>query len=328
MNSLKGKHVVVTGGAGFAGSHLVDRLIQEEPRRITVISNFSLGKRENIAEALNRYPVTIMNKDVKDAFYEGFYQGADVVFHLAAIPLLKSIESPGDVFLNMMNATVALLECQRTGDFKTLIQFSSSEVYGPNLWNEPMPETHPTNPTTPYAVAKLAADKLLLSYINAYGVDAAIVRPFNLYGPRQHWGMYAAVIPSTIRKILHGEEVCIDGDGLQTRDFSYVTDVVEAAISVYKNPETKGQAINIGSGRELTIKHVIEFIAGIMGGAKIVYRPDRICQVRNLQADTSLARRLIGYEPQIRFEEGIRETISFYQRLYAGQTEVAERAYC
>jgi UDP-glucose 4-epimerase len=199
------------------------------------------------------------------------------------------------------------------------VHFSSSEAYG-DAEQVPMDESHSLRPSTPYGASKIASDHLVLSYIRTFGVDASIIRPFNTYGPRQHEGTYAGVIPITIRKILNGESPVIHGDGLQTRDYTYVTDTADAAVKIYHAKSTRGKVLNIASGEEMSIKNLVSKIAEIMNCKKpIVYDKPRPGDVRRFIGNNSLARKLIHYEPKIGFDEGLKYTIDWYRELYATQ---------
>lgn len=317
---LKGKNIVVTGGAGFVGSHLVDRLIDEQPAKITVLSNFSLGRFRNLARAINVFRnLEIKTVDISDVGWIGktFPINTDVVFNLAAVPLPRTFSEPEFTLKQNINMTLNLCELQRKGWFETLMQFSSSEVYGTKRTKGPMSEQHPTFPTTPYAASKLAADHIVLTYIKTFGIDASIIRPFNIYGPRQNMKEYAGVIPLTIRRILKGECINVDGDGKQTRDYVFVSDVADATVDIYKNINTRGKVLNVASGRSIEIGYLIEKIANIMKYDKpIVHGKRRVADVDEHEADISLAKALINYAPKVVFEDGIKTTVEWYREEY------------
>ena len=205
---IKNKSVLVSGGAGFIGSHVVDRLIKEKPEKIIVVDNFFLGKMENLTHAKKPFPkLKIVNQDVTDISKVDKIikdNNVDIVFNLAVIPLPTSLEKPVWVFEENVKMAFTFLELARRDKFKTLVHFSSSEAYGTAL-KTPMDEKHPTNPTTTYGSSKLAGDHLTMIYRNMYGIDASIIRPFNNYGPRQNSGSYAGVIPLTLNRIKKGQ---------------------------------------------------------------------------------------------------------------------------
>lgn len=318
MLSLKNKVVMVTGGAGFVGSHLVDALADEQPERIVVIDDLSLGAHRNLEHAFAQYPQLNLVCDYIDATEYKRVRDImigdriDVVFDLAVQPLPASLEHPRESFSNNINITSTMCELLREGYYDTLVHFSSSEVYGTSQ-RVSMCEDHPLNPTTPYAASKVASDMLIRSYREAFGVDCAILRPFNIFGPRQNVGSYAAIIPVTIKRLLDGERPVIFGDGHQTRDFTYVADVVRAAIGVYKHPSTRGFVVNVGSGQEVTANAVVATILDSMRmDVPVLYQDARPGDVRRHIANTYLAEDLIDYKITVPFSDGIRRTVDWY----------------
>lgn len=313
--------VLVTGGAGFIGSHVVDELSGKDPEVVVVVDNLFLGRIENLADASENlgarfklvkhdcadYP--LMKKLIKE-------HEIDVVFNWAIIPLPTSLERPLWTWEQNIRMTQVFCELAREGELETLIHCSSSEAYGSGVGG-PMPETHTLNPKTSYAASKAATDHLVQSYIHTFGIEASIVRPFNNYGPRQNEKTYAAVIPLTIIRVLEGGRPIIHGDGEQTRDFVYVTDTAKAAVSMFESENTRGRIINIGSGREATINEVIEQICKAMDyDGEIEHTDPRPGDVMRHQADIGLARQLIGYEPQISFENGIERTVEWFTKKF------------
>ena len=308
--SVKNKSVLVTGGAGFIGSHLVDRLIKEEPENLVVVDNLFLGKEANLEEARENYPnLKIYNQDASD--YETMSEimkneGTEVVFNLAVIPLPASLTKPRWAFEQNVNITLTICELARNDYFDTLIHFSSSEAYGTSEY-APMDEKHPLNGTTPYAASKAASDQLVYSYCKTFGIEAAIIRPFNNYGPRQNEGSYAGVVPLTIKRILNDEAPVIYGDGKQTRDYLYVTDTANAAIDVYNSNSTRNNVLNIASGKEILIETLIKLIGKYLNSDKpIIYEQERPGDVRRHIANISLAEDLIGFKPTVSSEEGLK----------------------
>jgi UDP-glucose 4-epimerase len=315
--SLKNKSVLVTGGAGFIGSHLVDRLVADEPECIVVADNMFLGKEENLKEAKSIFPMLkILKQDVTD--YKGMKtimeaEGTQVVFNLAVIPLLASIEKPAWTFTHNNEMTLAICELARHDCFDTLIHFSSSEAYGTSV-SGPMDENHPLNGTTPYAASKAACDLLVFSYCQTFGLDASIIRPFNNYGPRQNEQSYAGVIPLTIRRILENEPPVVFGDGKQTRDYLYVTDTASAAVKIYDCKNTRNRVLNIASGKEVSIEYLIGLIAKCIGYKGIIlHEPDRPADVRRHIANIYLAEDLIDFKQTIKFEDGLKRTVEWYK---------------
>ena len=316
--SLKNRSVLITGGAGFIGSHLVDALILEEPEKLVVVDNLYLGKDENLAVARRTYPnLKIHHQDSSDyctmrRLMEN--EGTDVVFDLAVIPLPTSLENPVWTFRHNIDLALCMAELARKDVFKTLVHFSSSEAYGSSIY-APMDENHPLNGTTPYAASKAASDLMILSYCRTFGIEASIIRPFNNYGPRQNERSYAGVIPLTIKRILSGEAPILYGDGKQTRDYLYVTDTARAAIDVYNTQATRGRVLNIASGKEISIGYIIRFITQYMNCDKpIVHNPERPGDVRRHIANVFLAEDLIGFLPKVAFKEGLAHTIEWYKK--------------
>ncbi len=317
MASLKNKSIMVTGGAGFIGSHVVDQLVKEEPENIIVATNLFLGKIENLTEAKNKFPnLKIIKQDMSDldgVEYALNENPVDVVFNLAVVPLPTSHVRPKWTYLQNVLITAHLLELARKNAFKTLIQFSSSEVYGTAKYI-PMDESHPIDPTTPYAASKAATDQMTISYHRTFGLDMSIVRPFNTYGPRQNAkGGFLALIPLTMSRILKNEDLVINGDGNQTRDWIYVEDTARGAVEVAKHDSTRGKIINIGSGKEVTINEIVRLIVEHTNYQKpIVYKEARAADVRRHYSDISLAKRLVNFEPGVGIEEGIKKTVDWY----------------
>jgi UDP-glucose 4-epimerase len=315
---LKDKSVLVTGGAGFMGSHLVDRLIRENPVSLVVVDNFYLGKESNLGEAKQAYPdLKVYNRDASDLESMSKImrdENVDVVFNLAVVPLLVSLTKPKWTFEENINITATMCELARKHLFETLIHFSSSEVYGTSEY-APMDEMHPMNPRTPYAASKGASDQLVFSYWTSFGIDSSIVRPFNNYGPRQNEGSYAGVIPVTVKRVLSGQAPVIYGDGKQTRDYLFVTDTVDAAVKVYEHKSSRKRVLNVASGREVSIESVIRTISEYLGSERpIVYKPERPGDVRRHIANTFLAEDLLGFKPTIDLNEGLKRTIEWYKR--------------
>ena len=319
--TLAGKSVMVTGGAGFIGSHLTDRLVAEAPANLVVVDNLFLGKEENLAEARERFPdLRFYREDVSD--YDAMRaivaaEAVDVVFDLAVIPLPTSLERPRwtvDVNLAM---TTTMCELLREGLYKTLIHYSSSEVYGTARY-EPMDESHPLLPLTPYAASKAGGDHIVASYRATFGIDVATVRPFNAFGPRQNEQAYAGIIPTVIRRALAGEEVLIHGDGDQTRDFNYVADVADFTLRVYETPATRGRVVNVASGTEVSVNALVtRLLAELDIDVPVRHVEPRLGDVRRHQGSVALARQLTGFQPRWTLDDGLAETVRWYRELLA-----------
>lgn len=310
------KNVLVTGGAGFIGSHLCDELLICGASKVVCVDNFFLGKMENLKNAL-RHNRFVLYRD--DARQFGVMQSIiekeqiEVVFNMATIALNYSFFNPFDAYMVNVEIANTLLELIKIGAYKTLIDTSSSEAYGTAQYS-PMDENHPTDPTTPYAAGKAAADLMVHSFSKVLGLDISIIRPFNNYGPRQNAeGPLAGIIPVTAKRIKNGGRPVINGDGEQTRDFIYVKDTVRGLLLAYEKEESRGMIINLGSGQKMTMNSLIHGICDYMGyGGEWDYKQERISDVRNLCADISRARKVLGFEPQVSFKVGIKETLDWY----------------
>jgi len=318
MPELEGKNILVTGGAGFIGSHLCDGLLAGGAGKVVCVDNFFLGKEENLADARTHGNFVLYRDDARNF---GVMQAVverekiDVVYNLATIALNYSFFNPFDAYLVNVQLANTMLELLKTGAYKTLIQVSSSEAYGTCKYS-PMDENHPLDPTTPYAAGKLAADLMVQSFWKVLGLDVAIIRPFNNYGPRQNaCGSLAAIIPATARRIREGGKPVVEGDGEQSRDFIYVGDTVRALELAYEKEESRGKIINLGSGKDITINRLLQGICDYMGyTGPWEHRPARTSDVRKLCASAVLAEKVLGFEPKIPFEDGIKTTLDWYTK--------------
>src|SRR6266702_4799192 len=317
--TIKGKHVLVTGGAGFIGSHLVDLLIAEGVGQLTIIDNFFLGRTSNLTEAYRQMPnLCVLHVDASDggAVRETFakLEAVDVVFDLAVIPLPTSLERPQFCFETNVRITSVLCELLRQGRFGTLVHFSSSEAYG-SARAVPMSEDHPLDPLTPYAASKAASDHLVRTYAATFGVDALVVRPFNNYGPRQNDQQYAGIIPTMLKCAFEGRVFTLFGDGQQTRDYIYVADTVRAALDLYKCTQARGQVVNIGSGQEISVVDLKTKIEHILG--RIIpsqHHDSRPGDVRRHRAELTLLKSLMEFDPHVSIDGGLSRTVEYYRQ--------------
>jgi UDP-glucose 4-epimerase len=311
---------MVTGGAGFIGSHLVDRLFLEKPRSIVVVDNLYLGRASNLRGARSRYGgklkcywkdagnLAVMQKIIQR-------EKVTVIFDLAVVPLPASLRDPLFCVAENTRLTAVLCDLLRRGFYGTLVHFSSSEVYG-TACTVPMHENHPLQKSTPYAASKIAGDMVALSYQHTFGLDIAVLRPFNNFGPRQNDGNFAGIIPEVIRRVRLGQPVYVNGDGRQTRDFVFVGDTVEAAVLAYQVAGARGKVINVGSGRETSMNQLIQTLLKILGqpGHPIEYRASRPGDVRRHCGGARLAKSILGFRPRTSLEKGLRPTVAWYLR--------------
>lgn len=311
---LVGKTVLVTGGAGFIGSHLVDRLLVEGAKHVVVIDNLFLGSEDNLQPAMTSGKVSFYRDDAEFSTsldYIFSRHQIDVVFNCATKALNYSFLNPANAFDTNVTVTLNLLELQRRGLFKTLCHFSTSEVYGSAVY-EPMDEQHPRNPTTTYAAGKAAADLAVESYVRMFGLDAFIVRPFNNYGPRQNYrGMMAGVIPITAWRILSGEVPEIHGDGSQSRDFIFVRDTVDAVVKLFR-VQAAGESVNISTDNQCSIAELVTRICTEMGySGEVAKKPSRHADVLCHYASNDKVNALIEYS-LTDFATGLQETLDWY----------------
>lgn len=305
---MRGLRVLVTGGAGFIGSHLVDRLMNEG-YEVVVLDNFSAGKIGNVQRHLGSGNFHLVRGDLRNLEDVRKAVGdVNVVFHLAAIvnvPL--SIEDP--LLVNDVNVrgTLNLLEASVKENVEDFIYISTCAVYGEACYL-PINEEHPIMPLSPYAISKLAAEHYCKIFHQIHGLKTACLRFFNVYGPRQSEGPYSGVITQFISRLRQNKPPIIYGDGEQTRDFLYVKDAVEANMLVLSCKHCAGEVINIGTGKPTTINELAKVLMCMFGESSVKpeYVALRAGDIRNSYADIGKAEKMLGYKPKIAMEEGIR----------------------
>ena len=321
---LKGSRVLVTGGAGFIGSHLVDALIQEGCQ-VRVLDNLINGKRENLIQHKDKSYFQFMLGDITiPSDVEKAINGIDVVFHLACLGVRHSIKHPFENHRVNAEGTLLVLQESYKAGIKKFIYCSSSEVYGTADY-VPMPESHPTHPNTVYGASKLAGEAYSRAYHKTYGLKTVIIRPFNTYGPRSHHeGDAGEMIPKAIVRALSRQPILIFGDGSQTRDYSYVTDIARGIIEASKNEETTGHTFNIGSNGEVSINQIAGMILKMIGthSSKIKYLKNRPGDVLRLHADSSAFNKITNWSPRVSIEDGLSKTIQWFKSRPEGISEL------
>jgi UDP-N-acetylglucosamine/UDP-N-acetyl-alpha-D-glucosaminouronate 4-epimerase len=310
---------LVTGGSGFIGSHIVDELLARGDQ-VRVIDNLETGREENLAHVRDK--IAWFKDDVRDLEkIRPHFQGVDYVIHEAALPSVpRSVADPVTTNAININGTLNVLVAARDAKVKRLVFAASSAAYGDNP-TLPRVESHTPRPLSPYALHKLAGEYYCRIFYQLYGFEAVALRYFNIYGPRQNPDSpYTGVLSLFITAYLKGQTPTIFGDGEQSRDFTYVGNAVAATLLACHAKEAPGNVMNIGVGERFTLNQTIEFLNHIFGKeVKPHYGPPREGDVRESHADISLARKLLGYEPKVRYEDGLKQTVEWYRAYFAGR---------
>lgn len=303
---------LVTGGGGFIGSHIVMRLL-DGGHEVRVIDDFSTGRKENLAGAAGR--IDLREGDLRDPdAVRGAVEGVDWVFHEAALPsVARSVEDPLSTNAVNVQGTLQLLLAARDAGVRRVVYAASSSAYGdtPTL---PKIETMPPSPLSPYALQKYAGEQYCVMFSRLYGLETVALRYFNVFGPRQDpAGFYSAVIPRFIVQLARGEKPTVFGDGEQSRDFTYIDNVVDANLLAAERSEAVGEVINVACGERITLNRLLAELCDILGvDIPAEHAPPRAGDVRHSLADISKAHRLLGYEPGIALREGLERTAAFF----------------
>jgi len=318
-NYWEGKRVLVTGADGFVGSHLTERLVNERAKvsiflRGTSVNGTFQYSMKNISKQMQSRIQNIICGDLGSADSVELIRknNPEVIFHLAANAYVPfSFEHPLEVMEANLLATLNVLEAaKKIKTINRIVVTSSSEIYGTAQY-APMDEKHPLNPSSPYAASKLAADRYSFSYWNTYGLPIAIIRPFNTYGPRHTYD----VVPLFIKLSLKGEPLTVHGDGKQSRDFTFVLDMVDAFLIMGSNNKAIGETVNFGTGKDVTILELAKMIKEISGSdSQILFDDTRIAEVDRLCCDSGKAASLFGWKAKVDIENGLRQNIEWCRK--------------
>jgi len=295
------RRALVTGGAGFIGSHLTEILLKAG-HQVTVLDNFSTGRRENLTHLLPSERLEVYEVDIAAlGAIKPYFIGQDWVFHLAALAdIVPSIQQPMDYCRANVEGTVSVLEAARAGSVKRFLYAASSSCYGiPDVY--PTPESAPAHSRYPYALTKYLGEQLVLHWWQVYKLPSISLRLFNVYGPRSRTsGTYGAVFGIFLAQKLAGQPFTVVGDGTQSRDFTFVTDVVDAFVKAAQS-DISGEVFNVGSGNTYTVNQLVNLLGG-----DVVYIPKRPGEPDCTLADIARVRRLLGWEPKVSFDEGVK----------------------
>ncbi len=319
------QQILVTGGAGFIGSELV-RQLATQGAQVIVVDNLVNGRRENL-DGLPADRVQLAVVDVREGQRMAeLLAGVDIVFHLACLGVRHSIHSPQENHDVNASATLQLLSAARAVGVRRFVYVSTSEVYGTARW-APMTEEHPTYPNTVYGASKLAGECYARAFYETYGYPTVVVRPFNTYGPRcHHEGDSGEVIPKFLLRCLANRPMVIFGDGAQTRDFTFVEDTARGILLAGMTDAAVGRTINLGSGHEIAITDLARAVAAVARrpDAAVAHEIPRPGDVLRLYADTTHARQLLGFRPQVAFEDGLARLRDWYLSLGKSPEELLQ----
>jgi nucleoside-diphosphate-sugar epimerase len=315
---------LVTGGAGFIGSNIVDELLRHG-HEVTVLDDFSSGKEENLAAAKNK--IRLVRSSITDlGAARDACRGTDCVLHLAArTSVPRSVEDPIETNRVNIDGTLNVLVAARDAKVRRIVFAASSSAYGetPTL---PKIESMPPEPISPYGVTKFVGELYAQVFGRVYGLENVSLRYFNVFGPRQDpSSQYSGVLSRFMLAVLGDSQPVVFGDGEQSRDFTFVDNVVDASLRACEAPAASGRVFNVGTGSRITLNQVLQLLEKICG--KVVrakHDPPRAGDIRDSQADIALSRKILGFEPRVNFEEGLRRTWDWYRSAYESKRLSAE----
>lgn len=304
---------LVTGGAGFIGSHIVEALLKRGDS-VRVLDNFSTGRESNLKPFEN--DIKLFRADLcNESEVERAVAGVDTIFHQAALASVpRSVAEPLATHAACVTGTVTLLNAARKANVRRVVYAASSSAYGDSAWSSKR-EIDMPSPLSPYAAAKLAAELYCQAFYHSYKLETVCIRYFNVFGPRQDPnGAYAAVIPRFICAMLKGERPTIYGDGKQSRDFTYIDNVVAGNLAAASAPNAGGKLFNVAAGRSFSLLDLVSELNGILKTSyEPIFETARVGDVRDSLADIAAAGRGLGYHPIVEFREGLRKTVEFYR---------------
>jgi nucleoside-diphosphate-sugar epimerase len=305
-------HYLITGGAGFIGSHLAEELVRRG-ERVRVVDNLATGKKQNLAHIPG---VDLLEGDLADLdVARRAVDGVEYVLHQAAIPSVpRSVKDPITSNRANIDASLNLLVAARDAGVRRVVYAGSSSAYG-NTPTLPKVETMPTAPLSPYALQKLVAEQYCQMFTRLYGLETVTTRYFNVFGPRQDPSSpYSGVISLFISAMCEGRRPTIYGDGEHTRDFTYVANVVDGVLRACVAPEASGEVVNVATSGRVSLNQLFRAVRDLVGAdVEPIYEEPRAGDVRDSQADISKAQRLLGYQPIVAFEEGLERTVAWYR---------------
>ncbi len=309
------KNALVTGGAGFIGSHIATALV-DQGCQVRVLDNLSSGKRENLQHLEGKIEF-IPGDILDDKLLAKAVEGVDTVFHQAALASVpRSVELPLDTNAACVTGTLNVLDAARRAGARRVVYAGSSSAYG----NQPSPSKHESDlpdPLSPYAAAKLAGESYCQAFAATYGLETVVIRYFNVFGPRQDPNSeYSAVIPIFVMAMLQGRQPTIFGDGLQSRDFTYVDNVVAGNLAAAVAPNVSGKIFNVACGEQFSLLGLLASINRVLGTSiEPIFSDPRPGDVKDSLADITAAREVLGYEPHVSFEDGLQRSIEYYRTL-------------